>query len=188
MTRIEEAAYISRIVLLGDQRAFEKLMDCHLPTVRRFFMMQTEGDEELSKDLAQETFIKAWQKIGAFQMASSFSTWLYRIAYNLWQDHLRSIRYESESIDNSVSTSRSAEATMRRQNREISQERERQAWVAKALAQMPEPEKTCISLFYLEEMSSKEVSRITGIAEPTVRTHLSRGRKRLKEILETITV
>ena len=82
---IDEIAWISRIVLFDDERAFAKLLDKYHPVVRRILLAQTGGDEALSDDLTQEVFIKVWLNIRNFKMRSSFSTWLFRIAchYNV---------------------------------------------------------------------------------------------------------
>ena len=75
---------ISRVVLLNDERAFADLMKKYQRPVRRYFLVQTGGDEALSDDLAQETFIHAWQHLDSFHGLSGFGTWLYRIAHNTW--------------------------------------------------------------------------------------------------------
>jgi RNA polymerase sigma-70 factor (ECF subfamily) len=67
---------------------FSQLVEAYQSPIWRFFFNLT-GDEELSKDLAQDTFLKAWLNIGSFHAAAKFSTWLYRIAYNIFYDHTR---------------------------------------------------------------------------------------------------
>ena len=84
-----EALLVSRAALSGDRNAFNRLVELYQSPIRRFFFNLTGGDEELSKDLAQETFIKAWLNIGSFRAAANFSTWLFRIAYNTFYDYVR---------------------------------------------------------------------------------------------------
>ena len=81
-----ETWLVSRVALLGDQKAFCRLVEAYQSPIRRLFFNLT-SDEELSKDLAQDTFIKAWLHIGSFRAAAKFSTWLYRIAYNIFYDY-----------------------------------------------------------------------------------------------------
>ena len=70
----------ARVALLGDRRAFDRLVCRHQSRLRRFFMAQTLGDAQLSDDLAQDTFVKAYLGLAGFRGLSSFSTWLFRIA------------------------------------------------------------------------------------------------------------
>ena len=60
MNKADEISLITRVTLLGDKKAFEKLIAGYQSSIRRFFLNQTMGDAPLSDDLAQETFIKAY--------------------------------------------------------------------------------------------------------------------------------
>jgi RNA polymerase sigma factor (sigma-70 family) len=81
-----------------NKRAFDQLVRKYQSPVRRFFLNQTLGDAQLSDDLAQETFIKAYMNITKFRGLSSFSTWLMRIAYNVFYDEMRKRKVESEEL------------------------------------------------------------------------------------------
>lgn len=72
-----------------DRQAFGRLVMRHQSTVRRFFRNHTLGDVQLSDDLAQDTFVKAYLHIGDFKGTAAFSTWLLRIAYNVFYDYIR---------------------------------------------------------------------------------------------------
>ena len=82
LSKVEELKLISRCVLADDRRAFGELVEAYQPRLRRFFMNLTLGDEYLSDDLAQETFIKAYIELRSFRGMSRFGTWLFRIGYN----------------------------------------------------------------------------------------------------------
>ena len=82
MSKTEDMLWVSQVVISDDRRAFDKLVGKYQSPVRRFLLNLTMGDSMLSDDLAQETFIKAYLNIRSFQGISSFSTWLFRIAYN----------------------------------------------------------------------------------------------------------
>ena len=60
MSQLNDIALVAQVVVLGNKRAFDTLVKKYQSPVRRFFLHQTLGDEELSDDLAQETFIKAY--------------------------------------------------------------------------------------------------------------------------------
>ena len=98
MNQLNDLSLIAQVVVFHNNRAFDQLVRKYQSAVRRFFLNQTCGDSELSDDLAQETFIRAYTNLASFRNLSSFSTWLYRIAYNQYYDYLRS-RKETDDLD-----------------------------------------------------------------------------------------
>ena len=80
MTDLSDISLITQVTVFHNRQAFN----------RRFFLNQTLGDEQLSDDLAQDTFIKAYTNLQKFRGLSNFSTWLFRIAYNVHYDYVRS--------------------------------------------------------------------------------------------------
>ena len=67
MSQLNDIALVAQVVVLGNKRAFDTLVKKYQSPVRRFFLHQTLGDEELSDDLAQETFIKAYTHLASFK-------------------------------------------------------------------------------------------------------------------------
>ena len=98
MSQLNDIALVAQVVVLGNNRAFDTLVKKYQSPVRRFFLHQTLGDEELSDDLAQETFIKAYTHLASFKNLSNFSTWLFRIAYNIFYDYIRN-RKETSGLE-----------------------------------------------------------------------------------------
>ena len=98
MSQINDIALVAQVVVFNDKRAFDTLVKKYQSPVRRFFLHQTLGNEELSDDLAQETFIKAYTHIASFKNLANFSTWLYRIAYNIFYDYIRT-RKETSGLE-----------------------------------------------------------------------------------------
>ena len=90
MKDFEDISLITQVTVFHNQKAFDRLVMKYQSPIRRLFLSQTLGDEMLSDDLAQETFIKAYTHLDKFRGIASFSTWLYRIAYNVYLDHVRS--------------------------------------------------------------------------------------------------
>jgi RNA polymerase sigma-70 factor (ECF subfamily) len=80
---------VTQVAVSGNKRAFDELVRRYQSPVRRFFLSQTMGDEQLSDDLAQDTFIKAYTNIASFRGLASFKTWIMRIAYNVFYDYKR---------------------------------------------------------------------------------------------------
>ncbi|MCX6894971.1 MAG: sigma-70 family RNA polymerase sigma factor [Verrucomicrobia bacterium] len=85
-----DADLIARVLLNDDQNAFSELVRRHQSPVRGFLIKMANGDAHLADDLAQETFIRAWQRLDTFRSEAKFSTWLFGIAYNQWRMHARS--------------------------------------------------------------------------------------------------
>ena len=98
MSQLNDISLVAQVVVFKNTRAFDQLVQKYQSPVRRFFLNLTCGDSELSDDLAQDTFIKAYTNIANFKNLSSFSTWLYRIAYNVFYDYIRS-RKETTDLD-----------------------------------------------------------------------------------------
>ena len=82
MRNLEDIAWITQAAIFHNRAAFGRLVEKYQAQVRRFFLSQTLGDTQLSDDLAQDTFVKAYLNISRFRGEASFSTWLFRIAYN----------------------------------------------------------------------------------------------------------
>ena len=103
MSKNEDIILIAKCLLNDDRRAYTRLVDKYHPQIKRFFLNQTLGDAMLSDDLAQETFIKAYTSLRSFKGLSSFSTWIFRIAYNVFYDFMRSRKcseeYSSDVLD-----------------------------------------------------------------------------------------
>ena len=97
---LTDFSLVAQVAVFGNKRAFDELVRRYQSPVRRFFLNLTLGDEQLSDDLAQDTFIKAYLNIGKFRAMASFQTWLMRIAYNVFYDHCRKMRNDKLEMRN----------------------------------------------------------------------------------------
>ncbi len=162
-----ELTLLTQVTVFHNKRAFGRLVEKYQSPIRRFFLNQTGGDEPLSDDLAQETFLKAWLNIGQFRGAANFSTWLYRIAYNVFYDYTRTHKL-TEQIDQAVALrqANSADTALRLD-------------LQQALSILSPAERSCITLQLMEGQPIDQISAITEMAEGTVKSHLSRGKQKL---------
>jgi RNA polymerase sigma-70 factor (ECF subfamily) len=135
---------------------------------------QTLGDAQLSDDLAQETFIKAYLNITKFRGLSSFSTWLMRIAYNVFYDDVRA-RKQTDDVDTSISALRQSASTG---------DSNLKMDIYAALALLKPDERTCITLQLIDGYPIDEISKITGIPDNTVKSHLRRGKEKMTVYLK----
>ena len=171
MSKTTDISLVAQVAVFGNGRAFDELVRRYQSSVRRFFLNQTLGDRQLSDDLAQETFLKAWLNIGQFRGAANFSTWLYRIAYNVFYDYTRSHKI-TEEIDQAVALRQasSGDTALRLDFQQ-------------ALSILSPAERSCITLQMMEGLPIDKISEVTEMAEGTVKSHLSRGKQKLAMFL-----
>lgn len=172
MKDLNDISLVTRAAVFHDKRAFDRLVVKYQSPIRRFFLNQTLGDEQLSDDLAQDTFIKAYTYITQFRGLSSFSTWLYRIAYNVLYDHNRRKRPTTDitpGADAHTATNRTDTLRMD---------------VYNALSRLGEKERTCITLQLIDGYSIDDISKIMDMATGTVKSHLFRGKEKLTKYLK----
>ncbi len=187
VTDISDISLIAQVTVFHNKQAFNRLVVKYQSPVRRFFLNQTMGDEQLSDDLAQETFIKAYVNLQKFRGLANFSTWLFRIAYNVYYDYLRNSK-PTVDIDaprgaDDKGGSREGEVSSRcgrADNRDPGLRMD----LYDALRRLNPAERTCITLQLLDGYSIDKIADITGLAQGTVKSHLSRGKVKLATYLK----
>ncbi len=172
MQSLTDFALVTQVTMMGNRRAFDQLVVRYQSPVRRFFLHQTLGDEPLSDDLAQDTFIKAWRNIGSFRAMSSFQTWLMRIAYNVFYDYVRS-RKTTSDIDNVAEP-----MTNGNSNPSLQMD------LYHALSLLKPDERTCITLQLVDGYKIDQIAKITNMKEGTVKSILFRGKEKLTKYLK----
>jgi RNA polymerase sigma-70 factor (ECF subfamily) len=173
VAELNDLSLITQVAVFHNKRAFDQLVRKYQSPIRRFFLNQTLGDSQLSDDLAQETFIKAYVNITKFRGMSSFSTWLMRIAYNVHYDYVRSL-HQTDDIDNSAAVRQSSS----------SGDSNLKMDVYAALALLKPDERTCVTLQLIDGYPIDQISKITGIPENTVKSHLKRGKDKMANYLK----
>ena len=172
MQSLTDFALVTQVTMMGNRRAFDQLVVRYQSPVRRFFLHQTLGDEPLSDDLAQDTFIKAWRNIGSFRAMSSFQTWLMRIAYNVFYDYVRN-RKTTSDIDNVAEP-----MTNGNSNPSLQMD------LYHALSLLKPDELTCITLQLVDGYKIDQIAKITDMKEGTVKSILFRGKEKLTKYLK----
>lgn len=172
--------YIERIQA-GDMACFACLLDKYSRQVFSL-IVKVVGNREDAEELAQDVFVKVYRNLSSFKGDSSFSTWIYRIAYNTAISETRRKKHEflaiEESVINNVSEEEVADALGRSDNSEQMNRLEA------ALAQLPPDERAIILLFYMKEKSIDEIAVITGLTASNIKVKLHRIRKKLFVILK----
>ena len=164
-----ESNLIARVILEDDHKAFGRLVTMHQSSIRGFLMRLTRGDAALADDLAQDTFLRAWLKIGTFQGTGRFFSWLARIAYRNFLQHIRKKRPEEVAGEPPEGVTPGFE---RASNAKMDVER--------AFRLLSDNERSTITLCYSLGMSHGEASDVTGMPLGTVKSHIARGRAKLQ--------
>lgn len=171
LSRFEELKLIARCIAGDDRNAFGQLVIAYEQGLRRF-LFNLCGDEALTNDLAQDTFLKAYLAIRSFQGISRFKTWLYRIGYNEFLSHRRSSHITTDDFPPDIDSTSPTTATDARLT------------IEQCLSQLSEAERTVVMLFYLEDMPIKRIVEITGMPDGSVKSYLHRAKSRMRLFLE----
>ncbi|MCK5839595.1 MAG: RNA polymerase sigma factor [Bacteroidales bacterium] len=182
MEFLEDSLYIEK-VLSGDTSACTNLVNKHKDmvfTIARKIARSREDAEEI----AQDAFIKAFQSLEKFKQKSKFSTWLYRITYNTAVSRVRKKNIEVSVIDEEVIENYPGEQIY--EFVEAMDDQRQQQFIDAALERLSPEDNVVITLFYLEECSIEEISKITALSKSNVKVKLHRIRKRLYKELNHI--
>lgn len=171
----------------GDFAAFEGLVDKYEGRIYRHLSKMVK-DASLAEDLLQETFLNAYRGLKNFSGASSFSTWLFRIATNNALMYLRKKRPESVEYDDGVKTGAdlphmgSSDAYVKTpQSLLLSEEGKKQ--IEMAIEDLPVLYRSTIVLKDIEGFSLAEVADIMDCSVPAVKSRLHRARNSVRETL-----
>ena len=143
--------------------------------------MRVLRNKEDAEEIAQDTFIKAYQSIGSFKGEAKLSTWLYKIAYHKCLDYVKKNKRRPQTA--SWEWKDHDQYTASEEDWDILEAREKRHMIDQALAQLPGDDGVLLTLFYFETFSLKEISGILNLSLNTVKVRLHRSRKRLAGIL-----
>jgi RNA polymerase sigma factor (sigma-70 family) len=179
MMQMEELQIIERIQM-GDTNAFSYLVTKYQDVVFSIALKVLRNRED-AEEVAQETFIKAFRSISSFRGKSKFSTWLFSIAYNTCITGVRKKKFHTTSIDQ-VQLNNEEEDW---DDLGLSAE-EKSKMLEMSLKKLPEDDYTLVILYYYEEQSIEDISRIVGLSESNVKVKLHRARKKLHLIMSDL--
>ncbi|WP_340063724.1 sigma-70 family RNA polymerase sigma factor [Ascidiimonas aurantiaca] len=178
MTNPSDQHYIDQ-TLQGHTDAFAFLVKEYedmVFTIARKLLKDTEEAE----DMAQEAFIKAFRALPSYKGDARFSTWLYRITYNLCLDRLKKKKkLPVNDLDVVATIKDSSEDAL-----SLLEDIDRKMLIKSAIAKLTKKDQLLITLYYYEELSLKEIKEVTGLKENLIKIRLYRSRKKLLEILK----
>lgn len=181
MTREQEAEIIRR-VQSGDTEAYEALVTEYQKNVYNLALRMT-GNPEDAADMSQEAFIKAYSSLALFRGDSKFSVWLYRIVSNVCLDHLRR-QSRRQTLSLSVEDDEGDEAQidipdLSQSPEELLERQLTREAVRRGLDSLPPAQRQILLLREIQGLSYEEISAALNIDEGTVKSRISRARKKL---------
>jgi len=175
MDRLSDNYYVEQ-VLSGETDAFSFLLNKYSRQVFSLIVRMV-GNREDAEELTQDVFIKAYRSLPQFRGDSSFSTWIYRIAYNIAVSATRKRKPETVPIDDNILSNVPDEPDDAfLENTDASM---RVFYLNRALERLTPEERSMIVLFYKDNRSMDEIAKITGLTETNVKTKIFRIRKKL---------
>ena len=165
---VSDMSLIALVLLNNDHKAYEKLVLKYQSDVRGILIKLTNGNKAIADDLAQDVFIRAYKYLRTFKATSGFSTWLYRISYNVFIDYTKSL-IKTDNIEGYDCISED--------HKDVGSEIDMQ----NALKILKVNEKAVILLHYDKGYSHIEIAKIIDMPLGTVKTNLLRAKEKLKK-------
>lgn len=180
MDKNNDQYYINQIIG-GNSNAFAVLVDRYKDLIFSLALKMLKNREE-AEEVSQDTFIKVFKSLSKFKGESKFSTWIYKVTYNTCLDRLKKNKRAHETVtinDFSENQIKNIETVL-----DAIDEKERNKTIQDCLLLLPSEDAFLLTLFYFEEQSLDEMSKVVGITANNVKVKLFRSRKKLAAILK----
>ena len=181
-----EERWLVEQVLSGNRKAISQLVTQYERLVLHI-VTPLIGANEDREDLCQDIFLKVFEKLHSFEFRSKLSTWIGNIAYNSSINFIkkkRNILFSELAMEYDEDIA-AAGSLINEDPGQLLVAKEQFAFLQQAIDQLPPVQRTIILLFHYHDLSLDEISSITGDPVNTVKSHLFRARKKLKEKLST---
>lgn len=167
---IDDKSLIARIVYADDQHAFTTLVRKHQDPIRQFLRRLTAGERAMADDIAQETFIRIYQKLDTFDGKSKFTTWAHKIAYNCFLRFKQKahFKHEIDDLEQPIFVTNNSAV-------------ESDILVEQLMNSLGIEERTCITLSVSAGMSHQQICDVTSLPLGTIKSHIARGKQKLMD-------
>jgi len=168
-------------IIEGDTNAFSVLVDRYKDLVFTLALRMIKNREE-AEEVSQDTFIKVFKSLHKFKGNSKFSTWIYKVTYNTCLDRIKKYKREYNNVaideftEHKVKTIDNALDNM--------EQAEHNQTIQDCLALLPSEDSFLLTLYYFEEQSLEEISKVVGLTANNVKVKVFRSRKKLATILK----
>jgi RNA polymerase sigma-70 factor (ECF subfamily) len=183
--QVSDAQLIARALVTDDRHAFAELVRRHQSGVRACLRKLTAGNHALADDLAQETFVLAWRNLKSFRQEARFSTWLYRIATNCWLGDARKRKEEllGDRVEAVADDDAAGAATGDAMHADHARASSLKLDLERAMRVLTDAERAAIVQCYHNDLTHEEAAYVLGCPVGTVKTHVLRGKQKLKAAL-----
>ena len=177
----ENDAQLIDDILSGDTTAFNTLVERYQKSVHALIWRKI-GDFHYAEEITQDTFLQAYKKLSTLKNPNLFAGWLYVIANRLSIKWLREQKPVPQSLETiPVNEIEESSYTLYvSEQHDINTTEHRREHVRKLLEKLPDSERTVMTLYYLSEMTTKEIGKFLGVSVHTITSRLQRARKRLQ--------
>ena len=180
---MDDAVLVREIQNTRDPACFDRLVARHRERVFRLVLsILGPGREGEAEELAQDVFVKVYQRLAGFRGEAKFSSWLFRIAYNAALDHRSRLSFKTFHESEEVLAMTPSESR-RSDPFQLSVDAGRRAAVGRAMAALPDLYRSVLHLHYWMGMTVSEVGAALSIPDGTVKSYLHRARAKLHAIL-----
>ncbi len=175
-----DQVYIDKI-LDGEASAYTVLVNRYKDLVYTLSLRMMKNRED-AEEVAQDTFIKTYSSLNKFKGDSKFSTWIYRVAYNTCLDRLKKNKRQQYT----VAIDEYTEHQVKTLDNALDQieAKEKQQAIQNCLELLPSEDSFLLTLYYFEELSLDEISKIVGLKPNNIKVKIFRSRKKLATILK----
>ncbi|MBR9914528.1 MAG: RNA polymerase sigma factor [Algicola sp.] len=180
MTTNNDQILINQIID-GQTSAFSALVDNYKDLVFTLALRMLKNREE-AEEVAQDTFVKIFKSLDTFKGDSKLSTWIYKVAYHSCLDRIKKNRKFMNDIEINEFTEHQVKTIDNALERMEIKEREQA--IANCIDQLPSEDSFLLTLYYFDDLSLEEISKIVGISANTIKVKLFRCRKKLATILK----
>lgn len=170
-----EDALLIRRIKQGDEAAFDTLVRRHYGNIYAFCCRRC-GNPEKAADLTQEVFLRLVSSISRYSPTGKFSNYLLTIAVNVCNDDYRRKNTDGILLDDTAAAADDPEKKVLKNDSE--------AAVRRALAALPDEQRSTVILRYWHDLKLREIAKITGVSTATAKSRLRLGMAKLKNSLE----
>jgi RNA polymerase sigma-70 factor (ECF subfamily) len=183
---LDEDQVLIKKTLRGDRRAFEELMRKYEKKIFSFVVRMVRN-EDTAVDLTQDFFFKIFTVLEKYNFEYKFSTWAYRICYNLVIDHIRKNQAQVDSLDDETVSTRDmldSENVSREDGFKALVRAETRDYVWRVVDQIPLKFRELILLRYIQDLKYEEIAEITSLPVGTVKNRIFKAKEILKQEME----
>ena len=184
--QLDEDQVLIKKTLRGDRKAFEELMRKYEKKIFSFVVRMVRN-EETAVDLTQDFFFKIFTVLDKYNYEYKFSTWAYRICYNLVIDHIRKNQAQVDSLDDEGVTSRDlldSGNVSREDGFKVLARAETRDYIWNVVDQIPLKFRELILLRYIQDLKYEEIAEITALPVGTVKNRIFKAKEILKKEME----